>query len=214
MFLVQHGGYCPNRSAMRYGSSKASKRLSPRWTRVISPKHREKRTWLIWLQAIIVFQLCIQQHSEAFTTSDGFSCKKTRPGGTLAFISGKGFSPTPFGLPHSNTCIKSPTIAGCPRNFMGMSASRIDDDGEDDVDNMGAEERLRKRDRIKDWLSQSTGSDSRSRIKTRFDSLFSGMPNVGDNLTEKSASATAESRNRQREDPTWFAEEKQQIMNR
>ena len=97
---------------------------------------------------------------------------------------------------------------------------RPEGDEDDDEEEDTSESRLRKRDRIKDWFStNSDGDDDRSpRIKARFDNLFSGMPSVGDILTEKTQDelnmASEEIDAEIKKDPEWFEQEKKRIMER
>ena len=199
-----------NLSAQRYG--RAQGEVSRWWACGIVPQHREKRSCVIWFQVILVVQLYIQ-HSQAFTTSS--ASWKARQGGPLAFVIEKEHNPTPCGLLYSN--LKD------SRKRIGLSVSRIDDEDsdedsdEDDVDDTSAEGRLRKRDRIKDWFSQNSGDDSRSRIKTKFDSLFGGMPSMSEILADKEGDQSGQDvgvRKGKKRDPAWFEEEKQRIIDR
>ena len=152
-----------------------------------------------------MLQLC-SRHLEAFTTSvSGWNSR--RQGGPLAFVKENRHSPKPFGLP--------PFHPKDSHKLTDLSVSRIDDeDDEEEEDDLG---RLRKRDRIKDWFSQNSGDDSHSRIKTKFDSLFGGMPSMGDILADKEGGDSAPDgkvRKGKNKDPAWFEEEKQRIMDR
>ena len=101
-----------------------------------------------------------------------------------------------------------------------------DDDDDDDDDTEDTNEgRMRKRDRIKDWFTSSSsstsdmGDDSRSRIKTKLDNLFSGMPSLGEILADRpdedtSSNAVEEVRRGAKRDPDWFEEEKKRILDR
>uniref|UniRef100_A0A7S3KY64 Uncharacterized protein n=1 Tax=Amphora coffeiformis TaxID=265554 RepID=A0A7S3KY64_9STRA len=190
----------------RYQRLKASRDSRSQWTRGrIPPPYRKNIAWMIGIQAMLVLQLCCY-HSEAFTAS----AVPGRQGGPLAFVTDKRQNPAPFGVLHFHRKDS--------QKLTGLSVSRIDDEDDDDDDDDDDEDdtgRPRKRDRIKDWFSQNSGDDSRSRIKTKFDNLFGGMPSMSEILSDKEQGDVApdvEVRKGRNKDPAWFEQEKQRIM--
>ena len=110
-----------------------------------------------------------------------------------------------------------------------------DDDDDDDDDEDDNTARYRKRDRLKDWMTSSSSSgpmvqpigrqddddsvsDDSPRIRAKFDSLFAGMPSLGDILGagEEAAAEAVDGggggATDKDVDDSWFEQEKQQIM--
>ncbi|GAX09501.1 hypothetical protein FisN_6Lh111 [Fistulifera solaris] len=93
------------------------------------------------------------------------------------------------------------------------------------------EDRKRKRDRLREWISSSNSSpmvqsinvddgstvELPARVKSKFESLFAGMPSLSDILGEPSAEEEGEGEKTTKgkgNDETWFQQERQNIVDR
>jgi hypothetical protein len=140
-----------------------------------------------------------------------FTTRSSTRAGPLAFVNAPSWGSTRSYVNLGGT--------RAPRVRLQLSTSPRGEEEDDDE-----EGRQRKRDRIRDWFGGSSDSreeGSQSRIKARFDNMFTGMPSVGDILSDTSEDddipdfgAIRKGGGRRKADPAWFEEEKQIIVDR
>lgn len=206
---------------------------------------KTRTTPLLLVQAAVVLVACCLHLADAFAPCPSSTIGRTNARGVgerraTAFdptTAKKPWQPTGAVTRHDPFRCNVGQTRLC-RTVLPLSATRLDDekeedddddyDGDDDQDGSSSTGRLRKRDRIKDWFTQTTAGggsdDSRKRVKTKFDSLFSGMPSVNEILSDNSQQEEMDDasmpgsrpsrRGGRNKDPSWFENEKKRIMDR
>lgn len=197
------------------------------------PRWKWPRISPVLLQSAIVVLACLE-----LVNAFSLLPRSTSSGGGVWGTRGK-TTPTAFTpgyamqwKPTRQGVVGNPIFRNVP---VELAATRldVDDDDEDDEDDddevvyeSSTAGRLRKRDRIKDWFAQNAGDDSRTRIKSKFDNIFGGMPSMSEILADKrdsddNGSGSSSSSNfeggrkgSRKKDPAWFEEEKNRIMDR
>ncbi|GAX25851.1 hypothetical protein FisN_6Hh111 [Fistulifera solaris] len=141
----------------------------------------------------------------------------------LAFLSCYYYSAQGFSVPSLRSHIS-------PRSTRHY-ASKSDDEPPNllDILRTSREDRKRKRDRLREWISSTNSSpmvqsinvddgstvEPPARVKSKFESLFAGMPSLSDILGEPSEEVEEEkTRKGKGNDETWFQQERQKIVGR